>query len=405
MNPREVARAALRALAVNKMRSLLTMLGVIIGVAAVISTVAIGEGASDQVQAQIRMLGPNIVFAMAGSVNRNGVHTGSGATKSLTIGDEQAVARDIPSLIHVTPEVRTNAQVVYQGQNWYTLVRGGTPEYLKIRQWDVVRGSAFTDRDVTMEADVCLAGKTVVDNLFPGEDPVGKIVRVHDLPFTIIGELKSVGEMSNGFDEDDVLIMPYTTVQKKVLGISWIMEIAATADSIQDIPGAEQQMEALLRMRHKLRPTEDDDFIVHSSTEMEEAQQQAGEVMTTLLASIASVSLLVGGIGIMNIMLVSVAERRREIGIRRAVGATRGDIRWQFLSEALALSLLGGAVGVVGGFFGSAAVSGMLHWPTHVPPEAVGIAVLFSAGVGIFFGYYPAHKAAVLDPIESLRYE
>jgi putative ABC transport system permease protein len=405
MNFQEVARASLRALATNKLRTLLTMLGIVIGVAAVICTVAIGEGASDQVQAQLRMLGPNIVYVTAGSVSRGGVHLGSGATKTLTMADEKAVKEQIPILTNVSPEVRTNTQAVYRNQNWYTTVRGATPAYLKVRQWDVIRGSPFTDRDVTDAADVCLIGRTVMKNLFPGEDPIGKTIRVKSLPFLIIGELKSVGEMPNGFDEDDVLIMPYTTVQKKILGIDWIQEIVATAVSTEAIVPAETQLERLLRQRHRLRSSEDDDFIVRSPTEMVDAQRQAGQVMTTLLASIASVSLLVGGIGIMNIMLVSVAERRREIGIRRAVGATRSDIRWQFLSEAIVLSLLGGAVGVVGGFCGSAAVSDMLHWPTHIPPFAVVVAVLFSAGVGVFFGYYPARKAARLDPIESLRYE
>ncbi|HEV2387251.1 MAG TPA: ABC transporter permease [Candidatus Acidoferrales bacterium] len=405
MNFGEVARVALRALAANKLRTVLTMLGIIIGVAAVICTVAIGEGASKKVQDQIRILGPNVVWVMSGSVNRNGVHVGAGGTKTLTLDDERAIAQEVPMLLQVAAEQKTTAQVVYKGQNWYTTIRGVTPEYLRVRQWDVIAGNAFTPRDVAMEADVCLAGSTVVKNLFPGEDPVGKIIRVKDIPFTIIGLLKSVGEMPNGYDEDDVLVMPISTVQKKLLGIGWIQAVLGTATSLDSIPSVEGELERLMRLRHKLRSSEADDFIVRSPTEMMEAQQAAGQVMTTLLASIASVSLLVGGIGIMNIMLVSVAERRREIGIRRAVGATRGDIRWQFLSEAMALSLLGGAVGVIGGIGGSAAVSGMLDWPTRIPPEAVAIAVLFSAGVGVFFGYYPARLAAELDPIESLRYE
>ncbi len=401
-----VIRVALRALARNKMRTALTMLGIIIGVGAVICTVAIGEGASNQVQEQLRNLGDNMVFIAAGSVNQHGVHMGSQATKTLTVGDAKAIQQQISLISRISPGVGSGAQVVYGNQNWYTRLRGAGPDYLAIRRWPLEEGSSFSQRDVDTAADVCLIGQTVVENLFaPGEDPVGKVIRVNNLPFRIIGVLARKGQSPFGADEDDTLIMPYTTVQKKIAGIDWLQFIMCSATSTDVIHPAEVQIGALLRERHHLRPDEDDDFIIRSPTDLAEAQAQSGRIMTLLLASIASVSLLVGGIGIMNIMLVSVTERTREIGVRMAVGATERDVQMQFLSEAVVLSLLGGSVGVFMGVLGSVAVSDMLRWPTTIPPEAIGIAVLFSAGVGIFFGYYPARKAARLDPIEALRYE
>jgi putative ABC transport system permease protein len=269
----------------------------------------------------------------------------------------------------------------------------------------VQEGSVFTQHDVDSAADVCLIGLTVVQNLFGDENPLGKTIRVQSIPFRIIGVMASKGQSPFGQDEDDTLIVPFTTVQKKLAGISWINFIMCSASSQEMIKPAQKQMAALLRERHRLRPDEDDDFMISSPSDLAETQAQSGRIMTLLLASIASVSLLVGGIGIMNIMLVSVTERTKEIGVRMAVGATESDVQMQFLSEALVLSLLGGSVGVLGGVGGSLAVSSMLNWPTQVPPEAIGIAVLFSAAVGIFFGYYPARKAARLDPIEALRYE
>jgi putative ABC transport system permease protein len=405
MNGREVMRTSLQALSANKMRTVLTMLGIIIGVAAVICTVAIGEGASQQVQEQIHNMGENMLFIMAGSVNRGGVHMGSQATKTLTAEDAIAIKREIPLIDEVSPGIWSHAQVVYQGQNWYTSVQGVGQDYFKIRNWHLARGSEFTQRAVDVAANVCDIGHTVAQQLFGNEDPVGKVIRVQNLPFMVEGELASKGESTFGHDQDDIIIAPYTTVQKKISGISWVNYINASAVSDEAIQPATQQVTALLRQRHKLRPQEADDFIIRSPQELADAATSSARVMTTLLASIASVSLLVGGIGIMNIMLVSVTERRREIGVRRAVGATRRDIRWQFLSEAMVLSLLGGGVGVIGGVIGSAVVSGMLQWPTQVPVTAVVIAVGFSAAVGVFFGYYPAQKASQLDPIETLRYE
>jgi putative ABC transport system permease protein len=400
-----VFRVAMLALARNKMRSALTILGIIIGVAAVICTVAIGEGASNQVQQQISNLGDNLLFISAGSVNRGGVQMGSSATKTLTVGDAQAIQQQIELVKAISPGTGTAAQVVYQNQNWFTQIRGVSPEYLSIRRWPVAEGSVFADRDVDTAADVCLLGRTVVENLFGNADPVGQTIRIRDLPFVVVGVLSPKGQSPFGQDEDDTVIMPYTTVEKKLAGTDWLQYIMCSAVS-QDATGpAQEQIASLLRERHHLRPDEDDDFIIRSADALAEAQAQSSRVMTLLLASIASVSLLVGGIGIMNIMLVSVTERTREIGVRMAIGATEEDVQMQFLSESLVLSLLGGAVGVLLGVIGSKVVSNMLHWPTSIPLESILIAVLFSAAVGIFFGYYPARKAAHLDPIQALRYE
>ena len=405
MNFTEVFRLALQALGRNKLRTLLTMLGMIIGVGAVICTVAIGEGASQQVAQQILALGDNMIMIFAGSVNQSGVRLGSGATKTLTLDDAQAIQQQVSTITRVSPGVGSRGQVVYQNQNWATSIRGVSPDYMIIRHWAIERGSSFSDHDVEVSSDVCLIGQTVAENLFGDQDPVGQTIRVQNLPFLVIGEPVSKGQTPYGGDEDDCLIMPYTTVQKKLAGISWLQYIAASADSQDDINLAETQITALLRQRHHLRPDEDSDFIIMSPTDLAQAQEAAGSVMTLLLASLASVSLVVGGIGIMNIMLVSVTERTREIGVRMAVGATEQDVQHQFLSEAVVLSLLGGGIGVIAGVFGSAAISTWLQWPTSIPISSIFIAVLFSAGVGVFFGYYPARKAARLDPIEALRYE
>ncbi|MBZ5564300.1 MAG: ABC transporter permease [Acidobacteriia bacterium] len=401
----QLLRVALRALGRNKMRSALTMLGIMIGVGAVICTVAIGQGASLQIQEQIRNIGDNMIWIEAGGRNVNGVRTGTRGTKTLTLGDARAIQAQVPLVMNVSPHVDTGVQVVYGNQNWFTWVRGVSPDYLAVRRWGIARGGSFFQHDVDFAANVCLLGQTVVENLFGEEDPVGKTMRVKGLPCRVIGVLDRKGQSAFGQDQDDVLIMPYTTVQKKIKGIDWVDDIMCSAVSAEAIPAAEQQITALLRERHHLRPDEDDDFNLRHPADIAAVRAESERILTLLMASIAAVSLVVGGIGIMNIMLVSVTERTREIGVRMAVGATEGAVQVQFLSEATVLSLIGGVLGVVAGIAGSIAISSVFQWPTQVPPTAILIAVIFSAGVGIAFGYYPAYKAAHLDPIEALGYE
>jgi len=405
MNPREVIRVALRALARNKLRTILTMLGIIIGVGAVICTVAIGQGASAQVQAQIQSLGDNIIMVFAGSVNTSGVRMGNGATKTLVNDDAEAILQHVPNVTMISPIAGSSVQVVNGNQNWFTRANGTSADISEIRHWPVVQGSMFSDRDVNMAADVCVLGNTVAQQLFGDQDPVGQMIRVQNLPFRVLGVLLAKGQNSNGQDQDDMILMPYTTVQKKISGISWLQMIMVATTSQDAMSQVQSGISALLRQRHHLRPTEDDDFIIRSPNEMAQAAEATSLVMTFLLAGIASISLLVGGIGIMNIMLVSVTERTREIGVRMAVGATEEDVQAQFLSEALVLSSLGGLAGIALGMVASAIISNVLHWSTVVSLLSVVVAVVFSAGVGIVFGYYPARRAARLDPIEALRYE
>jgi putative ABC transport system permease protein len=405
MNPREIIRVALRALARNKLRTILTMLGIIIGVGAVIGTVAIGQGASAQVQQQIQALGDNMIMIFAGSVNTGGVRMGNGANKTLTDDDAQAILQHVPNVMLVSPIVGSSVQVVNGNQNWLTRATGASADITQIRNWPIVSGSMFSERDVDMASNVCVLGNTVAQQLFGDQDPVGQMIRVQNLPFRVMGVLLSKGQNSNGQDQDDTMFMPYTTVQKKISGISWVQMIMVSTASQDAMAPAQSAISALLRQRHHLRPGEDDDFIIRSPNEMAQAAEATSLAMTVLLGIIASISLLVGGIGIMNIMLVSVTERTREIGIRMAVGATEQDVQWQFLSEALVLSSLGGIAGIALGVVASALITRFVHWSTFVSPLSVVVAAFFSAGVGIFFGYYPARKAARLDPIEALRYE
>ncbi len=401
----EVLRVAFRALARNKMRTALTMLGIIIGVGAVICTVAIGQGASQQVQDQIQSLGENVITINAGSVNQGGVRLGSQANKSLTVGDAKAIAEQISSVSRVSPGVMAGVQIVFGNQNWFTRVTGASPDFLQIRHWPLQRGSSFSDQDVDMGADVCIIGRTVAQNLFGERNPVGQTIRVSSIPFRVIGQLVAKGQSTFGQDQDDTMILPYTTVQKKISGITWLQNITVSAVSPEQMEVAQAQIAALLRQRHHLRADEPDDFIIRVPADIAQTRDQAQAVMRVLLAAIASVSLVVGGIGIMNIMLVSVTERTREIGVRMAVGATEHDVRRQFLSEAITLSMFGGAIGVGFGYIASSVLSTILRWPTLIPLYTVFIAVAFSAAVGVIFGYYPARKAASLDPIEALRYE
>ena len=405
MNWRTSFHMAMRAMGRNKMRSILTMLGITIGIGAVICTVAIGQGGSQMIHEQLESLGTNMVWIESGSRNVNGVRMGNMGTDSLRVDDAVAIQESIPLIASVAPNVDGNMQVVYENENWSTHYRGVSPEYFSIRRWPVYLGVLFTQQDVEHMTNVCLLGKTVVDMLFGAGDPIGKTIRLENQPFRVIGVMQPKGLSSNGLDQDDFVIIPYTTAMKKLKGIYWLDDIFTSAVSADAIEPAVTQISELLRQRHHLRPDEADDFNIRHPEDTLKAQEQASYTFTLMLASIASVSLLVGGIGIMNIMLVSVTERTREIGVRMAVGATEQDVRTQFLMEALALSLAGGAIGVAAGTAASFGVSKILNWPSVITPIAILTAVLFSLAVGIFFGYYPALKASQLDPIQALRFE
>ncbi|HEY0555430.1 MAG TPA: ABC transporter permease [Thermoanaerobaculia bacterium] len=396
---------ALGAMTSNKLRTGLTMLGITIGIAAVICTVAIGEGGSNRVREQLESLGDNFIWIEAGSRNVQGVRTGSGATKTLTVRDVEGIREAIPLIKSVSPNVDGRVQVIYGNQNWYTQYRGVTPEYLSIRRWTVARGASFTRQDVTLSANVCLLGRTVVGALFGSADPIGRTIRVGSQPVRVVGILAPKGETATGQDQDDTILMPSTTVQHKIKGASWLDDIMCSAVSPEAIRPAKEQIVRLLRQRHHLRPGAPDDFNLRSPEEILKAQQETSRTFTILLASIASVSLLVGGIGIMNIMFVTVTERTREIGVRRAVGATRRSVQSQFLVEAVLLCALSGAVGVLLGVVASSIFSNVLGWVMIIPPRAIVIAVVFSCLIGVGFGFYPARKASLLDPIEALRYE
>jgi putative ABC transport system permease protein len=346
-----------------------------------------------------------LVWIEAGGRNVNGVRTGNAATKTLTAEDAESIADSVPQIASVSPNVDGPMQIVYGNQNWSTSFRGVSPEYFDIRRWYVERGAPFGEQDVERMTNVCLLGNTVAQTLFGGDDPVGKTVRMQNLPFLVIGTMQPKGVSSAGRDQDDFVIIPYTTAMHKLRGISWLDDIYASASSSAAITTAEDQIGRLLRQRHHLRPDEPDDFNIRHPEDTLQAQQETSRTFTLMLASVASVSLLVGGIGIMNIMLVSITERTREIGVRMAVGATEQDVQIQFLVEAVTLSLMGGAIGILVGTAASIGVSKLLAWPAIVSPMSIAVAALFSVATGIFFGYYPARKASRLDPIEALRFE
>ena len=402
-----IIRIAFRALARNKTRAALTMLGIIIGVSAVIVMVSIGQGAQASVQAQIESMGTNLLFVSAGAQNVGGVRSGTGdsGTNTLTVEDLDAIRREVPSVSMVSPVINARAQLVVADQNWNTSVQGVSEQLPDIRKWPVQTGGFFTDADVRSAARVIVIGQTIADNLFPGEDPVGQTVRVSNMPFRVVGVMARKGQDPQGRDQDDTAFAPYTAVQKKILGNTRVQVAYVSAVSAEATYTAQQQIGELLRQRHKLTAGEADDFTVRNMSDVAEAANQTNSIMTILLGSIAGVSLLVGGIGIMNIMLVSVTERTREIGIRMAIGARSSAVRTQFLIESIVLSLTGGFAGILLGVFASVVVPAMLGWPTLVSTASVVGSVIFSAAVGIFFGYYPAHKAAALDPIDALRYE
>ena len=403
-----ILRVALKALARNKMRTALTMLGMIIGVAAVITMVALGRGAQQEIEAQVQAAGTNMILVRAGNYRRGGVSGGMGAAPTLKTADVDVIRAEVPKARYLAASVNTRDQVVAANQNWSTQIEGTDVELPLIRFWDLEYGTFFTQTHVRSAAKVAVLGTVVRDNLFgEGADPVGERMRIRNQSFQVIGVMEPKGSGQFGQDQDDTILVPYTTVQKKLRGrdgtnISGITISAATPDDIDQVTA---EITAVLRAQHKLIPGDDNDFMVRSQTDMTNMRSQMTQTMTGLLASIAGVSLIVGGIGIMNIMLVSVTERTREIGLRMAVGAKGRDVLFQFLVEAVALSLVGGLVGVALGFGLSEALTQFLQWPTAVPADAVALAVGFAAATGIFFGFYPARKAARLDPIESLRFE
>jgi putative ABC transport system permease protein len=402
-----IIRVALRALQRNKMRAALTMLGIIIGVSAVVAMVSIGQGAQAAVQAQIDSIGTNLLFVSAGAQNVGGVRSGTGdsGTNTLTVEDLEAIRREVPSVSMVTPTVNARGQLVSGNMNWNTSIQGVSEQYPEVRKWSVQSGEFFSESDVRTAARVVIVGQTIADNMFPGADAVGQTIRVQNLPFRVIGVMAKKGQDQQGRDQDDIAFTPYTTVQKKILGSPRLQVAYVSAVSPDATYTAAQQITDLLRQRHKLTPNEPNDFTVRNMSDIAEAANETNSTMTILLACIAGVSLMVGGIGIMNIMLVSVTERTREIGIRMAIGARSSAVRSQFLIESVVLSLTGGLFGILLGIAVSLAIPAMLGWPTLISTMAIVGSVIFSAAVGIFFGYYPARKAAALDPIEALRYE
>ena len=398
-------RIAARALRRNKMRSLLTMLGIIIGVGAVIAMVGIGNGARSQVEAQIASLGQNMILIFTGSTTTSGVRTGFGGAGTLKIEDAQAIAREVPGISAVSPEIRSTSQVAVGNQNWLTQLLGEAPEYFDMRQWEITSGVSFSEQEVRAASKVAVIGKTTAAQLFGSADPVGQVIRIKNVPFLITGLLKSKGMSLMGTDQDDVVIVPYTTAMKRLTGDTKLRSINVQAESDKIIPQAQNQITALLRQRHHITSGRDDDFTVRSQQEIAEMATATSKILTILLGAIASVSLIVGGIGIMNIMLVSVTERTREIGIRMAVGAHGTDILLQFLIEAITLSCLGGGVGILLGLGTSEILARTAGWPTQVPVIAIFLSFGFSGLIGVVFGLYPAWKAAGLDPIDALRYE
>jgi putative ABC transport system permease protein len=401
-------RVAFRALARNKMRSFLTALGIIIGVGAVIAMVSIGEGAKRGIESRFAAMGTNLLFVSPGSQNARGVHGGHGTVQTLKEDDALAIGQECPAVMYVSPSVNARAQTVYGNKNWNTSISGTGDRYPEVRNWDVEFGAYFDDNMVKSAAKVCVLGADVKTNLFEDEDPVGKVIRIKKIPFKVLGVLKKRGESGGFGSRDDMIAIPYTTAMRRLQGVDYIQSIDVRAVSASQMVEAQIQIQDLLRVRHRIAPGAEDDFTVRNMSEIAETAAEATQMMTVLLGSIASISLLVGGIGIMNIMLVSVTERIREIGLRMAVGARERDILLQFLTEAIVLSLMGGLIGIGFGVGASKLVKKIKMFAafnTVVSIESVLMAFLFAATIGIFFGFYPARKASRLDPIEALRYE
>ena len=398
-------RIALRALGRNKLRAFLTMLGIIIGVGAVIAMVAIGEGARVTIRSQIASLGTNVLIVLPGTTAQGGVRTGSGGVNTLVDGDAKAMMRELPAVASASPALRRPEQVVAGNLNWSTLTQGVAPEFQQIRDWQIAEGRFIHDGDVESAAKVAVIGETVLNQLFGNDDPIDAVIRIRNIPFRVVGVLAPKGQTSQGTDQDDTIIIPYTTMQKRLMRITFVQSIVASAINAERLPEAQAQITALLRQRHRIGPDRQDDFYIRNLSDIAEAASSSARVMAVLLGSVASISLLVGGIGIMNIMLVSVTERTREIGIRMAVGARRKDIMLQFLVEAVVMAATGGSIGILLGIGSSEILNDWAQWPTHISASIVALAFVFSGAVGVFFGFYPARKAASLDPIDALRYE
>jgi putative ABC transport system permease protein len=400
-----IVKVALWAISKNKVRAALTTLGIVIGVGSVIAMISLGQGARQQVQEQIASLGSNLLQVRAGSEMSHGARSAAGSDARLKAEDATAIQNECASVAFVSPSVRATAQVIYGNQNWNTRVEGVNENFPAIRDWPVSAGEFFSASDIRTASRVAVLGQTVADNLFVGIDPLGQTIRIRNLSFRVIGVLKAKGLTGWGMDQDDTIMAPYTTVMKKLLDTSYIQQIYVSAAGKDATFKAEEEIKGLLRQRHNLPPSAEDDFTVRNLTDLSEAADQSNKIMTILLSSIAGVSLLVGGIGIMNIMLVSVMERTREIGVRMAVGARATQIQWQFLTESLVLSLGGGVLGVLLGVAMSILISTIFGWPRLISLLSIFLAFLFSAGVGMFFGFYPAYKASRLNPVEALRYE
>ena len=404
----QTLKIALRALRTNKMRSFLTMLGIIIGIAAVIAMMAVGAGARHVIAQQIASIGSNIILVIPGSTTSGGIRIGTGASQTLTSDDVKAIMAECPSVETAAPTVRSTAQVVFGNMNWSTIIMGSTPEMFDIREWPTISGRGFTRQDVDGAAKVCLLGQTVAENLFGAADPVGKVVRIKKVPFTVVGLLERKGQSPQGTDQDDVIFVPLTAAQRKLVGSQFPNTVGAVlvkAKGEELLDKAESEVQSLLDQRHRITGAKEPDYSTRNLSEILAVAEQSSRAMSLLLGAVASISLVVGGIGFMNIMLVSVTERTREIGIRMAIGARKGDILLQFMTEAVLLTMIGGLIGICIGAAGATVVSGILSWPTLISIESVAIAFFFSGAVGIFFGFYPARKAAGLNPIDALRYE
>ncbi|HEX8944398.1 MAG TPA: ABC transporter permease [Gemmatimonadaceae bacterium] len=404
MKQTTLLKVASQSILKNKMRTLLTMLGIVIGVGAVIVMVAVGNGAQTMIKQQISSLGTNLIIVMPGSGSVGGANQGAGTFNKLTVADAEKLKREGTMLSAVSPVVSTRTQVIGGSGNWRTLINGVSTDFLTIRDWSVTSGAFFDDADVKAGRKIAVIGATVANNLFAGTDPVGAQIQIGHVPFTVTGVLAAKGQNAGGQDQDDVILMPYSTAQNRLSGNVRIGQILVSATNAEDVPAAQEEIKGIMRESHRLDGA-DDDFTVRNQTEIAQAATSTTKVMSGLLAAIASISLLVGGIGIMNIMLVSVTERTREIGIRMAIGARGSDVLTQFLVESVAMSVLGGLVGLAAGYGGAALLGHITGWTTSTPPSAVAIAVGFSAAVGVFFGFYPARKAAGLNPIQALRYE